>query len=258
MTNEVTTTQNNLPAEPPTDVAWGSENIDSSDILVPKILCAQAISEAVVMGDVPLGSIYESIDKTVLANYNAKDSAKSEDLEVIAFSSYKTWVVTVDKEYEGTYPYSPENANWVKEEEVEGKTIVRDLVNNFFVVCPKDLKEHGPDGVFPYLLPLKRSSYKAGQKISTTATKLAKKSKPIASVVFKLSRTMGEHKESKGKYFIVDATFSRNTEPEEMKIAYEWYKTLQSRADDIKVDDSDETGSTSSADTSTDMNDTRF
>ena len=259
MTTDVTTTQNNLPAEPPMDQAWGSENIDSSDILVPKILCAQAISESVVMGEVGLGTIYESIDKTVLADYNAKDSAKTEDLEIIAFSSYKTWVVTVDKEYEGTYPYNPENSNWLKEEQVEGKFIVRDLVNNFFVILPKELKEGGADSVFPYLLPLKRSSYKAGQKISTTATKLAKKSKPIASVVFKLSRTMGEHKESKGKYFIVDSVYSRDTTPEEMKVAYEWYKTLQTRADDIRVDDSDESGTTAQGYSSNeDLNSTNF
>ena len=261
---ELATAANTLPAVAPEDTAWGSENVDASDILIPKLLCAQAISEAVVMGDIPLGALYESVDKTVLAAYSAKDSAKTEDLEVIAFSNFKSWVITVDKEYEGTYPFTAENANWEREEEVEGKMIVRDLVNSFFVILPKEIVEMGVDGAFPYVLPLKRSSYKAGQKISTTATKLAKRSKPIASVVFKLSRTMGEHKESKGKYFIVDATFERQATKEELQVAYNWYKTLQEKADNIKVDDSDETGETfnnpsaSPASSSEDMDNTQF
>lgn len=221
--------------------SWGTENIDSDDILISKILCAQAISDVVTSQEISIGAFYDSVEQNVLAKYNAKDSAKNENLEVILFSNFKSWVIHENGEYAGIEDFTPQNASWPYEEEIDGVKITRDLVNNFYGLLPSEIKVDG-ENVFPYVVPFKRTSAKAGKKISTTGKKLQLKGLPLAAAVFELSRTMGEHKESGGKYLVVDAKYKRATTDIEMKAAYKWYTTLQQKSDSIRVDDSDEKG----------------
>ena len=229
---------------------WGAgEDVDSNDILIPKMLCAQAISEAVTQEDVKLGVFYDSVERNVLANYDRKNASKTEDLEIIVFGTFKHWVITHDGEYHETVPFVATtfdkdgkvlvqgNDHWAYEEVVDKVEIQRDNVLNFYCVLPSEIKED-PDFAFPYVLPLKRTSRKAGQKISTRIKKLSARNKPSACQVFKLSRKIEMNKQKK-EYFVIDAMISREATQVEMALAYKWWNALDKKTVNVKIDDSD-------------------
>ena len=229
---------------------WGAgKDVDANDILIPKILCAQAISKAVTQEEVKLGEFYDSVEKQVLATYDRKNEAKTQDLEIIVFGTFKHWVINHDGEYHETVPFQATvydedgkvitqgNDQWAYEETVDKVEIQRDNVMNFYCVLPKEIKED-PTFAFPYVLPLKRTSRKAGQKITTRITKLAARNRPSACQVFKLSRTIEMNKQKK-EYFVVDAVISRDATDEEMAAAYKWWDALDKKKVNVKIDDSD-------------------
>lgn len=229
---------------------WGAgKDVDASDILIPKILCAQAISEAVTQGDVKLGEFYDSVEKLVLATYDRKNEAKTQNLEIIVFGTFKHWVINHDGEYHETVPFQATvydkdgevtiqgNDQWAYEETVDKVEIQRDNVMNFYCVLPMEIKED-PNFAFPFVLPLKRTSRKAGQKITTRITKLAAKNRPSACQVFKLSRKIEMNKQKK-EYFVIDAMISRDATDAEMAVAYKWWDALDKKKVNVKIDDSD-------------------
>ncbi len=229
---------------------WGAgKHVDAADILIPKILCAQAISEAVTRDEVKLGEFYDSVEKQVLATFDRKNEAKTQDLEIIIFGTFKHWVINHDDEYHETIPFQPTvydkdgavkiqgNDQWAYEETVDKVEIQRDNVINFYCVLPQEIKED-PDFAFPYVLPLKRTSRKAGQKIATRLRKLEARNRPSACQVFKLSRKIEMNKQKK-EYFVIDAMISRDATDAEMAVAYKWWDALDKKKVNVKIDDSD-------------------
>lgn len=222
----------NLPAIP--ESAWGSEGLNNSDILVPKLLVMQGLSELVSTGAASVGQIRDSINGELLGGM-----VKPRDMqpvEVIPFSSFKTWVIferVNDKdEYVKTLPITPENEAWPIEEVVNGVQIRRDKCLNFYVLLVSEVKA---GTAFPFLISFRRTSMRGGKKLATIAAKLRAFNKPLATKVINLGVLAEEN--DKGKYFVLDVNQGRDSTQVELGAAYQWHKALKTT--NVRVDDSD-------------------
>ena len=221
------------------DGAWGSEDIGSDDITIPKILLMQPMSELVTDGIAKIGEFRSSLEK------DKKLGDAETPLEVITFGSFKTWIEFKDGEYLATKKFTPENAELPLEEVAEdGAIITRDKVLNFYCLVPKDVTNNE---AFPFVLSCRRTSYNAGKTIATHIKKLQMFKKPSAAKVF----TLKSNKETndKGTFFTIQVDVGRDSTKTELETAYEWYKLLAKSK--VKVDDSDlgPTAATEAADT---------
>lgn len=208
--------------------AWGAENVTSEQIIIPKIMLMQPMSELVTEGIARIGEFRSSLEKDRVLG-----SDKS-PVELIVFGSFNTWQVFIDGEYATTVPITVENVHAAREEVgPNGEKITRARVLNFYCLLPSDIKS---GEAFPFVLSCKGTSEKAGRTLSTHFMKLKMFNKPTAAWVFGVKSV--KETNDKGTFFVMDIEKLRDSTSEELTQAYQWYKVLQTAA--VKVDDSSE------------------
>lgn len=224
---------NNIPAvattrAPSTDMnsgGWGAiENLETTDLLVPKVLHQQALSKFVQEGKARPGDFCDSLTGDVLAK-------KDEALEVVIFGTFKTMLIESydpvrdQYKYKETVTITPDNAReWASvgltADTPEGK-LKYNLRYNYYCLLPAKLAE------LPYVLTLGSKKTRAAKKLNTMLYKLSQLKKPGAAVVFELRSTA--EKNERGSWFGIDIGQGRNTESNELAIAHAWYLKSQSQ-----------------------------
>lgn len=205
------------------------DQTDVRDIILPKILVMQGLSELVADGKALMGELRDSLDGKLLA-------AKDGKLEVIPFHSSKSWIIFEEHkgklEYKKTVPWSAQNADWEWTANVDGVNVRRDQCLNFYCLVASEIKE---ESFMPYMLSFRRTSYKAGKKLVTAKEKLKMFKRPLASKVFELSAMKTEN--DLGTFYVFDIAQSRDTSGEELEAVKAWFDMVQTA--NVKVDDSD-------------------
>jgi hypothetical protein len=225
----VAASANVLPTVPNT--AWGAEEISADDILLPKILLMQGLSQAVTDEKARIGDMLDNLNGQVIGDKNTP-------VEIIVFKTTKTWIIFEDKnntgsmEYVRQEPMTAANQNWPMEEVMGGLKVRRDRALNFYCLLPSQIAS---GEAFPYLVSMRRTSYTAGKKLVTYFTKLKLANQPTASRVFALSCKKQEN--DKGTFYVFDAAMSRQSTPEEIKAAHDWYQIISTAT--VRVMDTD-------------------
>lgn len=249
MSKEVAKREAELPAVPAE--AWGTENVDSADILIPKILLQQGLSKRVADEKNKMGDIINSVTGELLGD-------KKKAVELIPITTFKTWIISEkpkgkDKfDFKTVVPFTPQNSMWEQEEHLGDVDIRRDRCLNFMVLLASDAAK--PDAL-PYLLSFRRTGYKTGQKLATHFARSRELKQPPAAKVFNLKCNFVEN--DKGKFYVFDLDEARASKNEELTKAYQWYRTLQS-SQKVRVDDSDLVEESLPTDSSTVTSETRF
>lgn len=229
-TEETTAVATKAPQElaPSNGPIWGNENIDSADIMIPKILLMQGLSEAVNDGKAAQGDMIDSLETKKLGDRNSP-------VEIIPICTNKTWIVSRKEkkaskfEYVETIPMTAENSKLaMEEEEKDGSVIRRDRSLNFYVLLASDVEG------LPYVVSFRRTSYTAGKKLITHFQKMQMLRQPPAAKTLMLSCV--QDKNDMGTYFKFDVSTGRVSKPEEVATAKQWYETIQGG---VKVDESD-------------------
>jgi len=221
------------------DEAYGTEDIDNEDIIIPKILVMQGMSKRVTEGKAKLGDMVDSLSGEILG-----DVEKAVDF--IPFKTFKTWIIFHDKEYVETVALTPENKGWAIEEEVDGVQIRRDKVFNAYCLLPEQIEQ----GEFlPFVLSFRRTSYYAGRKLATAFAKLRMFNKPAFCKVFRLV----SEKQTKDKhtFFTFDLAQVGDSTEDQMQHCKMWYDIVKGK----QVDDSDLKKGSDSAPTNQAMRD---
>jgi hypothetical protein len=205
------------------------EEIDTKDILIPKLMLTQGLTKAVAKGKARVGRYVNSVDLT----------DHGDSLEAIVIQSYKVWqeykIVEGDKdEYIQTldfygnedlaYQFTDEKGNSCKRKEVLG----------FYCILLDEIKS---GAAFPYIIDFKGGSKGAGRQLSTHFAKLRSANLPSFAKVF----TFGtELIEAKHTYYVKTVDMGRNIEREELNAVKGWLAELSKNKDKYRVDDSEE------------------
>lgn len=238
---DLTQTQSGPPGELLDLDAWGEEQIDNEDLVLPTIRLLQAQSKMVENGNGVAGEFRNTFDKQTKLG----DAKTKTPLEIIPFGKYKTWVIRKNGQFDSIVPVTPDNIDWAWEEEDEDENIIkREKWFNVYCLTPGDVKK---GEAFPAVLSFKGKSYKAVKQFATIVKKLQAFKKPMATRVFTV--TAEKTTNDKGTFFIMkDVEMGRPTTTEELQAAHEWRMALKGR--EVKVDyEVDEEGGDSETET---------
>lgn len=213
-----------LPQEAMDD--WGgSVELSAKDIVIPKIWTMQGLSDFVTEGKAKLGEYVNSVTGEVLSDY------KKGDLEFIPFHMNKLWYVFEDGEFKESIALTSANEDLPFEEDNGLIKITRSKVYQFFVLLTSEL-EGG--SAIPYVIQFTRTSLQAGKVLATQMYMQNKMAGlPPAGMAFTLSGVL--EKNDKGSFIVNKVQKSRQAMPEELELAYSWFKTVRTDKN-IKID----------------------
>lgn len=221
----------NLPAEVANAAAWGSQELSSRDLVIPKILAMQGLSKLVVAGEAKFGELRESLSNKVLGS-------DKQPLEFIPFHRTVEFVVMQKDgdifKFNRVEPITPENDATPFEVETEDGEVERWYrTQNFYVLRPDEVAS---GTAYPYVISFRSTSARAGAKLTTTMyVKNLKANLTPASTVMEL---VAEKKTNdKGTFIVLDVREKRRASDAEVKEAFSWNQIAQSGR--AKVDHSD-------------------
>ena len=209
------------------DLDWGGSPITSQDIILPRLLMMQPMSDLVTEGEAAFGDIIESLGNKKLGDFKTP-------LEIIPFYLQKVYVeydVTngtgQDKKFLRMVPITASNDNLPYDDEEkndDGKMIpvMRDRCMNYYVLIPTEI-DAGTS--LPHVLTFRRTSIKAGKKL---ATQMYIKNKdaglPPPAVMCEIS--VNKTSNDKGTFAIMDVDFTTKTKDEHIAVAKKWVRTI--------------------------------
>lgn len=238
--------------------SWGAEGISNSDIIIPRLLLMQGLSEIVNDGGAAAGDIVRSTTKKILAK-------KGESVDFIPLMSFKSWVVSekvADKfEYRREEPMNAANENlpWTFQApaSVGGKQVEwrRDQSINIYTLLVDDIARAGKalealargempaaeDALMPCLVSFRRSSYRTGRQMLTFFKSCEQFKTPPASGIYKLSSAI--EKGEKGTYHVFQSEQKGRSTIEQLSVAKDWWKILNTAKIAVDADHVESEGS---------------
>lgn len=197
--------------------AWGAPQVSSKDIVIPRILCMQPISELVVNDKAKAGDFIDSLTEEVIGDIDKKP------LTFIPFHLEKVWKISKktggDFEYDRIETVTSLNESLPYEQVIDGVTYKNEYCMNFFVLLPNDTS-------LPYVISFKGTSSKAGKVLATQMyVRNAKAGKIPPAYAMKL--TGEKTKNDKGHFVVMNVAVDRESTTDEIKEAFSWYKTVE-------------------------------
>lgn len=224
-TTELTTTsQANLPVDAELLKEFGGMDeapVDTSDIIIPKILLGHPQSTAVKEEKVKVNTAYDSVSKSTLI-------PKGDHTEIILFSMFKTWVIKAKKgnKFIAEEPFTPENANRPREGDYQvGDQHVQVDFNktvNYFAILPEQLKNGSAS--LPYVISFQRTALKTSRMIETERLRLQGHKVPLFFKVWNIKINMVSN--DLGEWPMFDLALARNSTREELRFVEQWKQRL--------------------------------
>lgn len=217
--------------------SWGKPTITSKDMIIPKILPLQHMSDKVKDKQGEYGDFRDTLS-------NEKFGDIDNPFEIIPFLLHKKWIeFSMIPQKNGGFkreflqvlniqddPTKPGYNDDLPLREENG-TIERDRIMDFFVLIPKEVEE---DRALPYVVSFRRTSLKGGQKLATQmyVRNAASNKVPPATVML----LCGLDKENDdGNFVVQDVVPKRLSTPKEIAECFKWYKIIQGGG--VKVDE---------------------
>lgn len=233
---------------------WGGmEGIDPADVLIPKVLIMQPISELVTEAKAQAGSLVRSTTGEALGGKKGQDDVP---MSFIPLFMQKIWVVMEKvgqkSEFRRTEPFTAANANSPWNWTENGAQWERNQALNLFALLPSDIEREikarkklaetgelpdAEDALVPVLIQFTRSSFKVGKEVATHFAKSSAFGIPAAASTLTLytELTKGE----KGNYYVYKMGARAKTPPAHLELAKRWYGIVAKNALSLKVDEAD-------------------
>jgi len=228
---------------------WGTPQfVGSSDIVIPKILPMQGLSQLVMDGKAMFGEFRDSVNGTLLGSLD-------KPFEVIPFHLDKVWDIKLEQA-DGSFKWSRtiplienpmdagynDNLTWEGEE--NGLKVQRIRRMNFYVMLPSEVASG--EGM-PYMLSFKSTSIKEGKKLFTQMyVRNLRASLPPPGYVITVAGL--KQKNDKGTYAVPTISVGRKSTAAEINECLSWFKLVKKGA--VKVDERDVQGETVEVDAS--------
>jgi hypothetical protein len=204
---------------------WGVTEVSSRDIIIPRILLMQPMSDKVTAGDAAFGEFRESLNNEKLGDFKAGFEFVPFHMEKV-FIEYK--VNGQKKDYLRVVPITPQNEDLPYNDVEKGEDgvsfeVSRDRVMNFYVLLPSELEV---GGAIPYILSARRTSMTAGKKLATQmfVKNIAAKKTPASTVCI---ATCGKQSNDEGTWAVMDVAPTRQSPDQYVVEALKWLKMIK-------------------------------
>ena len=209
-------------SEVSTQVASNSLGLTAEDVMIPKVLLMQALSQLVSDDKAKAGEFVHSLDENVLGK----------EVEFYVIGLFKTLLTFENDEYIKTEPLTPQNTGLPYEEVMpNGVNVNRRKSLNYYVILKKDIEEME---AFPHVISFKGTSHKTGKKLGTQLMMLEEFGAETYAKSFKLSSK--KEKNDKGTFFVMDIAKGVKTSDSEQEICKRWADRLGSMSVQVHDD----------------------
>lgn len=251
MSQDVVKQEKNLPSTQSTS----SEQVLKSDVVIPKLLLMQGLSELVAARKAAQGDMVRSTTGEKLGD-------DTHPVQVIPLTFQNLWMLSekIGNKYEfrGYEPRTSANEAAPWDFKAGGTDWKRTKVMNLFALLPADIEaqkaamaEFETSGnmdldkvLLPVVIPFRNTSFKAGKDIATLFAKAEAISRQVGKTIpaygNMVSLKCEQQKNDKGAFFVFATEPAGKTSPEHREAAASWYGTLSSGAANIQVDAADE------------------
>lgn len=217
--------------------AWGDmPNLTSKDVMLPRVLLMQGMSDLVMEGKATFGELRESLNGELLGKFE-------QGFDCVPFHMEKVWIEFKVENENGkekrtflrSIPITPDNEALPFQDEetllADGKAgkagevipIGRDRTMNFFVLLTKEL-ELG--SALPYVISLSKSSLSCGKKLTTQMyMKNLNAGKTPASMTVHLFAKKDSN--DKGTYGVWDMRPVKQTDAKDIAEAFKWLTRIR-------------------------------
>jgi hypothetical protein len=235
------------PAVAAPNLGFGDEEILSSDIIIPKLLLMQGLSELVSERKANQGDIVRQTTAEVLGG-------PGKLLEFIPLTFFNQWInyetVGGKPTYRGVEPMTAKNDKLLWDYEKNGAKWRRVKSINLYALLSVDVAKEmlakkaavetngyiSPENtLMPVLISFQSMSYDAGKAVVTHFAKARKQNTRAYVATMNLSCKL--EKNDKGSFYTFLAQSGVATSPEVQVLCEEWYASLKTRQ--YKTDDSD-------------------
>lgn len=207
--------------------AWGDTGVSSSDLVIPKALLMQGLSDFVADGKAAIGEYVNSLTGEVIAK-------KGEELELIPFHMTKYWAVTEanGNKFRRVEEATPSNENnpWDFTDS-DGTPCKRTLVRAFYCL---DVKEK--DGL-PLIISFASTAAKIGKKLATRMFIMNRQAGKVPCA-YSIKVSSSIVKGDKGTYASPDFVVGSEVSNEDVMTCRDWM--LSVKAGTAKADTSDQ------------------
>lgn len=253
--NEVVKTQSNVPAtQAPSQ---SPETVLKSDVVIPKLLLMQALSDLVVEKKAVAGDFVRSLTAEKLGDDKSP-------VKIIPLTFQNLWMLAEDTTGKGNYEFRGYEPRTVLNEALEwdyvqnGAKWRRTKVMNLFALLPADIEAQAaelkkfeetgemPDldkVLLPVVISFRNTSFKAGKEVVTLFAKAESLSRQIGKPVPVFGQTLQLgcylDKNDKGSFYVLETKPAGKTEDGYKEIAASWYNTLTQMGAAVVIDESD-------------------
>lgn len=226
MTNIVKAESKDVAEMAATSDAWGANEMTAQDIVIPKLLLMQGMSEQVSSGKAKLGDYVNSVTQEILGSVE-------KPIEIVPFMMEKFWVHNKFNGKKWAFDFiermTPQNQSdsW-EYTNAKGEKCKRIYTYNFYVLVAGQ--------ALPLITSFSSTSAKAGKELATqmyTINALAKKA-PASKVILLGGKI---DKNDDGSYAVKSIKVARNTTDEELTEAFSWYTTIKGGGANVDTSD---------------------
>lgn len=208
MSNELTTTQTTELTTAQDLSAWGQADVSASDLVLPKILLMQGLSELVAQGNAKMGDIINSLTSEVIGG-------EKSPIKILPFFCRKSWLIekwTGSKyEYDKVIPDIGERLPY--EEEIGGTRYKNSHQYEFFVLTS--------DKSIPHVMTFRGKSHKAGKQLFTQMY-VVNKSLGKVPAAFWIDLGCNRDKNDKGTFMVWTFKPSNPSSDADLKDCLNW------------------------------------
>lgn len=199
--------------------AWGEGEMSSRDIIIPKILAMQGLSDLVTEGKARFGEFVDSVTHEVLGSIE-------KPLEFVPFHMEKVWIISSRKvgqdkfEFEKYEKVTAQNENAYPLTEVIGDTEFKyEYTMQFYVLLPNDPS-------MPKVISFKSTSSRTGK---TLATQMYVRNRAAGLIPPAYTMELGGKKEKndKGTYVVMEVKPKSKTSDELLQASLEWLRIVK-------------------------------
>jgi hypothetical protein len=237
-------------AMPPAVYQETASVVDSSDIIVPRLLLAQGLSVAVADGKAKMGDITNSLTGVVVGG-------DKKPIEFIPITLKKYWRTTEKvgskKQYRGTEPFTAANAGRALTEMLPSRAnpnamseYEHNLVIDVFGFTEEDVQD---PIAMPTAISFTRTSYKAGQQVNTHFATLDGALEKMPYYTYYLQLSCDKKQNDQGIFYVFGIKPAiENGKYKKTPASYypkidRWSKILSDKTRSVVIDDAGENDS---------------
>lgn len=196
--------------------AWGDNDMSAQDMVIPKILCMQGLSDLVSDGKAKMGDFVDSLSSEVIGSIE-------NPVDIVPFHMEKIYIISKKNQGDSRFEFDRiepvTNQNYPFEDLIDGVTYKYEYTLQFYCLRPEDT-------TLPYVVSFKSTSLKSGKVLSTQMF-VRNRAAGLVPPAFTMKLGGRKEKGDQGSYIVMEVKQGERTSDELIAECLNWMKVVK-------------------------------